>query len=661
VLDCLQASAVNINNANPNFIGQLGAGRINAQAALECANASALVFDAGVSQILFPSSSTCETSFQPSITIRNTGQTTLTSLVINLTLDGVNAGTFTWTGNLPSQQSTNVTLPSINAGIGSHILQICSSTMNTNQADTYSLNNCQTLNFQVISPEGANLPFIETFESNSLSTNGWTLINSDNAETWEIVTTQGASPGTRSARIPFFTYASTGQRDALITPSFNFAIYTDIEISFEHAYRRYQAGVSDSLIVSLSTDCGATYPHRIFVGGENGTGSFATQSISTTAFVPASPDDWCSGPIGSECVTIDLTPFAGNSGVRIKFEGYNNYGNNLYLDNINITGSLAGAPATANFSVAGSQVVCQGASVQFTNLSGNAATNYSWTFPGGQPAVSQAINPSILYNQPGVYEVSLTSSNQFGQDTEVKTGFIQVVAAPSLGVSINPPATCQGNPVAISASGAQNYAWSPAVAISNSSGPGITANPPQTTVYTLTGTNAQGCSSAIDFTVQVYPNPPQPQISLQSQDVLVASNGTGYQWYLNGNPINGAVFQEFSPQQSGNYTVEVFDSNGCSSNSEAFNYDSNILSQDLILNTAPFIYPNPAEGLIQIAHVSGSFTYSIFASDGKLVMSGQSDKNAIDLNGVAPGIYQIILSQNNQLVPLRFVLKPGFN
>jgi hypothetical protein len=42
-------------------------------------------------------------------------------------------------------------------------------------------------------------------------------------------------------------------------------------------------------------------------------------------------------------------------------------------------------------------------------------------------------------------------------------------------------------------------------------------------------------------------------------------------------------------------------------------------------------------------------------------MSGQSDKNAIDLNGVAPGIYQIILSQNNQLVPLRFVLKPGFN
>jgi hypothetical protein len=65
--------------------------------------------------------------------------------------------------------------------------------------------------------------------------------------------------------------------------------------------------------------------------------------------------------------------------------------------------------------------------------------------------------------------------------------------------------------------------------------------------------------------------------------------------------------------------------------------------------------------LIQIAHVSGSFTYSIFASDGKLVMSGQSDKNAIDLNGVAPGIYQIILSQNNQLVPLRFVLKPGFN
>jgi PKD repeat protein len=649
VLECLQVSADNINSANAAFIGQLGAGRINAQAALECANASALVYDAGVSQILFPAASTCETTFQPSISIRNTGQSAINSLIINLTLDGSNAGSFTWTGNLASQQSTNVVLPAISASLGAHVLQICSGTMNGNQADIYALNNCQTINFQIISPEGANLPFIETFESNSFTTNGWTLLNNDNAETWEIFTTQGSSPGTRSARIPFFTYAATGQRDALITPSFNFAIYTDLEISFEHAYRRYEAGVTDSLIVSLSTDCGSTFPHRIFVGGENGTGSFATQSISTNAFVPASPDDWCSGPIGSDCITIDLSQFAGNSGVRIKFEGYNNYGNNLYLDNINITGSLAGAPAVADFTVSGSQIVCQGASVQFTNLSGNAATNYSWNFPGGQPSVSQAVNPSVSYNQPGVYQVSLTSSNQFGSDTEVKTGFIQVVAAPALNVQVNPPATCQGNPVSLSASGAQNYNWSPAVAISSSSGTIITANPPQTTAYTVTGTNAQGCSSSFDFTVQVYANPPQPEILQQSQNLLVASDASAYQWYLNGIPVTGAVFQEFSPQQSGNYTVEVFNSNGCSSLSSSFNFDANILAAELLNENEISIFPNPATDYVRIINLSGDIQFSIFSVDGRLVHSGLTADGFIRLNSLPQGIYQLVLiNQKNQ-------------
>ena len=71
--------------------------------------------------------------------------------------------------------------------------------------------------------------------------------------------------------------------------------------------------------------------------------------------------------------------------------------------------------------------VCAGTVIQFTDETYNAANGWTWTFDGGTPASSTAQNPSVTYNTPGVYAVTLVATDGGSNDTETKTGYIHVV------------------------------------------------------------------------------------------------------------------------------------------------------------------------------------------------------------------------------------------
>lgn len=71
--------------------------------------------------------------------------------------------------------------------------------------------------------------------------------------------------------------------------------------------------------------------------------------------------------------------------------------------------------------------------VQFTSTSGGSPTTYDWSFPGGTPDSSAAANPTVVYNTPGTYTVSLTVSNTLGSNTATLAGFITVNAGPTAG------------------------------------------------------------------------------------------------------------------------------------------------------------------------------------------------------------------------------------
>jgi Zn-dependent metalloprotease len=91
---------------------------------------------------------------------------------------------------------------------------------------------------------------------------------------------------------------------------------------------------------------------------------------------------------------------------------------------------------------------CNGA-IAFTDLSANGPTAWSWDFGDGGTATDQ--NPAYNYLLSGTYTVTLTASNGFGSDPEVKTSYITVnkPAAPNgTGTSV-----CANNSADLSVSG----------------------------------------------------------------------------------------------------------------------------------------------------------------------------------------------------------------
>jgi len=76
--------------------------------------------------------------------------------------------------------------------------------------------------------------------------------------------------------------------------------------------------------------------------------------------------------------------------------------------------------------IADKTTIIVGESVNFTDLSTGYPTEYNWTFTGGTPQTSSEQNPTVFYNEVGVYDVTLTVTNEDGSDSEIKTGYITV-------------------------------------------------------------------------------------------------------------------------------------------------------------------------------------------------------------------------------------------
>ena len=209
-----------------------------------------------------------------------------------------------------------------------------------------NLNGSSTTTKDDMIKAGGNTPyFLEDFETEGVKANEWTIENPDAGVTWEVFETEGTAPGNHSVGINFREYFAIGQRDFLISPPFNLANTSTPSLEFQHAYAQYYAEAGDSLIVSVSADCGTTW-NRIYANAENGTGNFATHELTTDDWWPAVASDWCLEGWGASCITLDLSAFAGNDQVRIRFETFSFAGHPIFIDNVAVS-SLVGIPGNS--------------------------------------------------------------------------------------------------------------------------------------------------------------------------------------------------------------------------------------------------------------------------------------------------------------------------
>lgn len=86
-------------------------------------------------------------------------------------------------------------------------------------------------------------------------------------------------------------------------------------------------------------------------------------------------------------------------------------------------------PPVANFGIP-YEVYCTTEPIAPVNLSsGPPVIGFNWSFPGGTPASSTAVNPSVSYALPGTYTITLTATNSYGSHTVSHTVTVSMPTA----------------------------------------------------------------------------------------------------------------------------------------------------------------------------------------------------------------------------------------
>ncbi|MFN4255954.1 MAG: hypothetical protein ACK4Q5_13195 [Saprospiraceae bacterium] len=238
--------------------------------------------------------------------------------------------------------------------------------------------------------------------------------------------------------------------------------------------------------------------------------------------------------------------------------------------------------------------------------------NYNWSNGGN----SQTINAL----QSGDFAVTVSDANGC---TGTATIAVQIPAQPQVAVSGN-PSFCAGDATAVFATtGFQNYAWS-----SGSNSQTITVS--QAGNFTVTATDANGCTSSASFAVAENPLP-QPQI-LGSTTLCNGGATTlsasqifpRYEW------STGETTAQISINQPGAVGLTVTDANGC--------VGSTAVNLTVATSLSPQITPQPyvCDGQITLDAGAGFQNYSW--SDGG---------NTQTINALQSGDFAVTVSDAN--------------
>lgn len=106
--------------------------------------ASAAAIDAGVAGLTLSEVIICGTDFEPTMNLSNSGTTTLTSAIIEYSIDGGAIQTYNWIGSLAQWQSQVVTLPTVSLTVGAHTMSVNVVSPNGSTDENLANNNATT-------------------------------------------------------------------------------------------------------------------------------------------------------------------------------------------------------------------------------------------------------------------------------------------------------------------------------------------------------------------------------------------------------------------------------------------------------------------------------------------------------------------------------------
>ncbi len=181
-------------------------------------------------------------------------------------------------------------------------------------------------------------------------------------------------------------------------------------------------------------------------------------------------------------------------------------------------------------------------SVTFSDNTQGLVENRYWSFPGGIPSFSTEANPTVIFPEEGLYDVSLTVSNAYGTDELIETGLIEVGSLPECDILVTDNFVSVDENIIFQVVGSNNilsYEWIIEGAdnpVHTSANPVVSFSEPGVFSVELIVTNAFGSQTifkegyiTVDYAsgfgtliqdqtyLKVFPNPSQDRLNIDFQ------------------------------------------------------------------------------------------------------------------------------------------------
>ncbi|HTF05615.1 MAG TPA: T9SS type A sorting domain-containing protein, partial [Bacteroidia bacterium] len=274
-------------------------------------------------------------------------------------------------------------------------------------------------------------------------------------------------------------------------------------------------------------------------------------------------------------------------------------------------------------STSGATSVCPGDSafVSITASGGTGGYTYSW-LPTTGMANPNAASTMVLPPTSGMYYCIVT--DQCG-NTNFDSIYVTINTPPTVSASVSTDSVCIGGSFIPSGSGAVTYSWSGGLVDNAAFFPSATGN------YTVTGTDANGCTNIAIATVEVLS---LPVVVASATDDTVCSgtavtlNGSGASTYAWDNGVTDGL--SFTPISSMMYIVTGTDAYGCE------NWDSIAV----VVNASPDVLTSSTGA--PYCSGAGSATLTASGADSHFWVTPGVTANSITVNPAVTTTYTVI-------------------
>tara|TARA_Y100000389_G_scaffold80200_1_gene76901 strand:- start:487 stop:2568 length:2082 start_codon:yes stop_codon:yes gene_type:complete len=171
-------------------------------------------------------------------------------------------------------------------------------------------------------------PFFSATMEKTLPNDIWARTDNGDNIIWKR-TPQASQQGLYSYFLENFNIPAGVDGDALIAGPIQLNNPNTLQLKFNHAFARKQSNNSDKLKIYTSTDCGENWILRkVLPTFQLGISNLYPSNI----YIPSS-NEWME-------TTINLNSLISKNSLMIKFEMFSGGGNNVYIDNLNLSYSI---------------------------------------------------------------------------------------------------------------------------------------------------------------------------------------------------------------------------------------------------------------------------------------------------------------------------------